>query len=72
MEKTTARISRNLDIIGKTMNGDRSYLTCGTCGCGGNWHYQGCEVGKARGDTMFYVKGGVADLMEKEFEAMRA
>lgn len=26
---------------------------CSVCWCGGNWHYQGCEVGKERGDTHF-------------------
>jgi hypothetical protein len=32
---------------------------CATCGCGGSWHYQGCGVGKARGDTHFVRKPDV-------------
>lgn len=29
---------------------------CRTCGCGGDWHYEDCEVGRARGDTIVIAK----------------
>ena len=28
---------------------------CGTCGCGGNWHYPECPIGIERGDTIVVV-----------------
>jgi hypothetical protein len=71
LAKTAARISDNLDKATKALSGDRSYLTCKACGCGGNWHYKGCEVAKERGDTCFLIKGGPADLMQQEMEARR-
>jgi hypothetical protein len=48
------RASRLSDRRYEILSGRLEYHICQTCGYeGGDWHYEGCEVGKARGDKHF-------------------